>query len=244
MRLKGCLGNPAISQLRQDAESATAAAQEARGAERTRLLDVAMDLRKRELDAWQACVTPEMPYGDLVGQSIASAGVAHVWLLRTQQQHADPQPRPFHFDALNLHVDLELQYMMLGQASEYLDLARNWYADAEAYCSGGDALAARIWYVDAEELDDAAADSPATLAQRDAVRSARIELDQYTNTHFVGQQVRVRGLVNAPHYNGCTGNCLKRHTTREAARYVVRLHSASGKGTDTLLVHKHNLERV
>jgi hypothetical protein len=43
-----------------------------------------------------------MPYGDLVWQSIASAGVAHVWLLRTQQQHADPQPRQFHFDALNL----------------------------------------------------------------------------------------------------------------------------------------------
>ena len=52
MRLKGCLGNPAISQLRQDAKSATVSAQEVRGAERTRLLDVAMDLRKRKLDAW------------------------------------------------------------------------------------------------------------------------------------------------------------------------------------------------
>ena len=83
---------------------------------------------------------------------------------------------------------------------------------------------------------DALADSPAALAQRDAVRSAHMQLDLYTATHFVHQQVRVRGLVNTPHYNGRCGKCLHRHETHEPARYAVRLHSASGKPAVTLLV--------
>jgi hypothetical protein len=62
-------GNAAILQLGIDACAATAAVQEAPPAERAGLLARALDLRTRELEAWSAFRTPEMPDGDKVGMS-------------------------------------------------------------------------------------------------------------------------------------------------------------------------------
>jgi len=100
-------------------------------------------------------VTTEMPDGDKVGQSMAAAGIANVWLLRAQHQHADPQSRwASGFDDL----DLEHCYQVLAQASGDLDLTRHWCAEAEALSSSDD--------------------SPADLARERAQRKKEREREQ------------------------------------------------------------------
>ena len=201
-----------ILQLGKDACAATAAVQEACAAERTRLLDRVAELREHELDACQA---KSDQVENHVGQSIAAAGIAHVWLLRAQYQHADSHPQIVKMSSripqLNGTVDLELEYYLLAQASQYLDKVRRIYAVAKAICS-----------------DDPVADSPAALAQRNAVRCARLRIDLYTDTHFVLQHVRVRCLVNATQHNCSTGKCLYRHKTPEPACFAVRTPPAAG----------------
>jgi hypothetical protein len=93
-------------------------------------------------------------------------------------------------------LDLERNYLLVSHAAECLHSARCGYARALTLCSdSGDS-----------RLDD----SPAALAQRDAVRTAIEQLNLYTDAVFVGQKVRVRGLLNAEEHNGRTGTCLRR----------------------------------
>ncbi len=64
-------GNPAIWQLANGACAATAAAQAAPAGQRFLLLQRALELRTRELEAWTAL-------GDKVGLSLACQGIANV----------------------------------------------------------------------------------------------------------------------------------------------------------------------
>jgi hypothetical protein len=83
-----------LRQLRQEAEAATAAHREARGAERLRLLAVLMDLRKREvaaceeqrarLESGARLESDEQTGACILEQSIAAAGAAGAWLLLAQ----------------------------------------------------------------------------------------------------------------------------------------------------------------
>ena len=97
----------AILQLGLDACAATDAAQKAPLSERAALLDRALDLRTRELDAWTVYRTPSMPEGDKIGQSMAAMGIANVHFMRQQ------------LDPFNI---------------ETLQHARCWYSRAEALC--------------------------------------------------------------------------------------------------------------
>jgi hypothetical protein len=105
-------GNAAILQLGIDACAATAAVQAAPPAERAGLLARALDLRTRELEAWTAFRTPEMPDGDKVGMSMAAMGIANVHMLRHQ------------LDPLDL--------------TNSIQHARTWYARADAFLDGQD----------------------------------------------------------------------------------------------------------
>jgi hypothetical protein len=105
-------GNAAILQLGIDACAATAAVQAAPPAERAGLLARALDLRTRELEAWTAFRTPEMPDGDKVGCSIAANGIANVHM---QSVQLDP-----------LDLTNSIQH------------ARTWFARADAYLEGQD----------------------------------------------------------------------------------------------------------
>jgi predicted acyltransferase (DUF342 family) len=92
-------------------------------------------------------------------------------------------------------------------------------------------------------------DSPAALAQRDAVRIAIEQLNLYTDAVFVGQKVRVRGLLNAEEHNCRTGTCLRRLKPRspeevQQPRYAVRLLPAKGKPLREVAVKERNLDRV
>jgi hypothetical protein len=188
-------GNAAILQLGIDACAATAAVQAAPPAERAGLLARALDLRERELEAWTAFRTPEMPDGDKVGMSMAAMGCANVHMLRHQ------------LDPLDL--------------TNTLDLARGWYARADAYLEGQD--------------------SPEAVTQRQTVRANGLQLELFAATRFLHQEVRVHGLANAQHYNSRLGYVMR---VVEPARYEVRLHAAGGAPQATLLVHERNLHRV
>jgi hypothetical protein len=109
-------GNAAILQLGIDACAATAAVHAAPPAERAGLLARALDLRTRELEAWTAFRTPEMPDGDKVGMSMAANGLANVHMLRHQFDPFDP--------------------------ANSLDHARGWLARADAFLEGEDSTEA------------------------------------------------------------------------------------------------------
>ena len=108
-------GNEALLQLGQQACAATREASTAPLGERFMLLERAMDLRKRELDAWTA-------FGDKIGQSMAAMGIANVHML-TQQL---------------FQQTLQLQQ----QQSNSIEQARTWYARADAFLEGLDDEAA------------------------------------------------------------------------------------------------------
>jgi hypothetical protein len=102
----GCADH-AILQLGIDACAATEAVHKAPLSERATLLDRALDLRTRELDAWTGYRTRDMPEGDKIGQSMAAMGIANVHFMRQQ------------LDPFNM---------------ETLEHARCWYSRAEALC--------------------------------------------------------------------------------------------------------------
>ena len=188
-------GNAAILQLGIDACAATAAVQAAPPAERAGLLARALDLRTRELEAWTAFRTPEMPDGDKVGCSIAANGLANVHMLSVQ------------LDPLDL--------------ANSLQHARTWFARADAYLEGQD--------------------SPEAVTQRQTVRANGLQLELFAAMRFLHKEVRMRGLVNARHYNGRLGTVTN---VREPGQYEVRLHAVGAAPEATLLVHERHLERV
>ena len=51
----------------------------------------------------------------------------------------------------------------------------------------------------------------------------------------------MRGLVQAPHYNGRLGEVVNVHSP---LRYEVRLHAVSAALEVYLIIHERNLERV
>jgi hypothetical protein len=247
-----------VRQLRKDAEAAMAAAEHARPDQRKSLLDRAFELREREESAWAAV---DCLLASQVGRSVAVAEQAFIMQLRAQDQHEDRQPMLVKVDrvpgtaagasvtatfdtgasstghstgAFAGIVDLERAYEMTSTAAQSLHSARCGYARALTLCSdSGDS-----------RLDD----SPAALAQRDAVRTAIEQLNVYTDAVFVGQKVRVRGLHSEEH-NGRTGTCLRRLEPRSPEevlqpRYAVRLLPAKGKPLREVAVKERNLDRV
>ncbi len=75
-------GNKALLQLGIDACKATSDAQQKHGDEKTRLLNLALALRERELAGWMSLRTVQMPDGDRLGASMAAMGIANVFLLQ------------------------------------------------------------------------------------------------------------------------------------------------------------------
>ena len=129
-------------------------------------------------------------------------------------------------------VDLERAYEMTSSAAECLHSARCGYARALTLCS-----------------DSGLDDSPSALAARDAVRVVLEKLDEYTDAVFVGQRVRVRGLLNAEEHNGRCGRCVRRLQPRgpedvQQPRYAVRLFPARGKPLSSceIAVKERNLD--
>ena len=202
-----------VRQLRKDAEAAMAALEHARADQRKSLLDRAFELREREESAWAAadCLVDSQ-----VGRSVAVAEQAFIMQLRAQDQHEDRQPMLVKVDrvpgtaagasvtatltatfdtgasstgystgAFAGILDLERNYLLVSHAAECLHSARCGYARALTLC-----------------IDSGLDDSPAALAQRDAVRTAIEQLNLYTDAVFVRQKVRVRGLLNAEEHNG------------------------------------------
>ena len=242
-----------VRRLRLDAEAAMAALEHARPDQRKILLDRALELRKREESAWAAvdCLVASQ-----VGRSTAVMQQAFVMQLRAQDQHENRQPMLVKVDrtaagasvtatfdtgrsgfstgAFAGMVDLERAYEMMSTAAESLHCARCGYARALDLCS-----------------DSGLDDSPSALAARDAVRIAIEKLDEYTDAVFVGQKVRVRGLLNAEEHNGRTGRCLRRLQPRgpeevQQPRYAVRLFPVKGKPLSSceVAVKERNLDRV
>ena len=78
----GVTQDTALIQLGIDACDAAEKAQLAHGDEKARLLDLSQHLRERELVGWMATKTEQMPYGDLLGASLAAMGIGNVHLLR------------------------------------------------------------------------------------------------------------------------------------------------------------------
>ncbi len=107
-------GDEALLQLGQQACAATREASTAPPGERFMVLERAMHLRKRELEAWTA-------FGDKIGQSMAAMGIANVYMM-TQQ--------------------LMQQTKQLQQESNSIEHARTWYARADAFLEGLDDEAA------------------------------------------------------------------------------------------------------
>ena len=235
-----------VTQLHKDAEAAMAALENARPDQRKILLDRAMELRKREESAWAAI---DCKVASQVGRSTAVMQQAFIMQLRTEDQHKDRQPMLVKIDRTaglpnSIHVpfagasvtakfdtgasglcnegfagvmDCEKQYEMISTAAQSLHCARKGYARALDLCS-----------------DSGLDDSPSALAARDAVRVVLEKLDEYTDAVFVGQRVRVRGLLNAQEYNGRTGRCVRRLQPRgpedvQQPRYAVRLFPQKGK---------------
>ena len=161
-----------VRQLRKDAEAAMAALEQARADQRKSLLVRALELRKREEAAWAAV---DCPVASQVGRSTAVMQQAFVMQLRAQDQHEDRQPMLVRVDrtaagaavtatfdlgatstgATTAILDLERNYLLMSHAAECLHSARCGYARALVLCS-----------------DSGLDDSPAALAQRDAVRIA------------------------------------------------------------------------
>jgi hypothetical protein len=243
-----------VRRLRLDAEAAMAAAmaaEHARPDQRKILLDRALELRKREESAWAAvdCLVTSR-----VGRSTAVMQQAFIMQLRTEDQHKDRQPMLVKVDrtaagasvtakfdtgasgfangAFAGVMDCEKAYEMISTAAQSLHCARRGYARALDLCS-----------------DSGLDDSPSALAAREGVRVVVDKLDQYTNAVFVGQQVRVRGLLNAVEHNGRTGTCVRRLKPRcpeevQEPRYAVRLLPAKGKPLREIAVKERNLDRV
>ena len=242
-----------VRRLRLDAEAAMAALEHARPDQRKILLDRAFELRKREESAWAAvdCLVASQ-----VGRSTAVMQQAFIMQLRAEDQHKDRQPMLVKVDrtaagafvtpkfdtgasgfstgAFAGMVDLERAYEMTSTAAQSLHCARRGYARALDLCS-----------------DSGLDDSPSALAARDAVRIAIEKLDEYTDAVFVGQKVRVRGLLNAEEHNGRTGRCLRRLQPRgpeevQQPRYAVRLFPVKGQPLSScdIAVKERNLDRV
>ena len=241
-----------VRQLRKDAEAAMAALEQARADQRKSLLDRALELRKREEAAWAAvdCLVARQ-----VGRSTAVAQQAFIMQLRAQDQHEHRQPMLVKVDrvpgtaagasvtatfdlgatstgAFAGILDLERNYLLMSHAAQCLHSARCGYARALTLCS-----------------DSGLDDSPAAFGQRDAVRIAIEQLNLYTDAVFVGQKVRVRGLLNAEEHNGRTGTCLRRLEPRgpeevQQPHYAVRLLPAKGKPLREVAVKERNLDRV
>ena len=244
-----------VRQLHKDAEAAMAALENARPDQRKFLLDRAFELREREESAWAAidCLVASQ-----VGRSTAVMQQAFIMQLRAQDQHENRQPMLVKVDRTAAGasvtatidtggsstgystgvfagiVDLERNYLLMSTAAQSLHCARCGYARALDLCSNSG-------------LDD----SPSALAARDAVRIAIEKLDEYTDAVFVGQKVRVRGLLNAEEHNGRTGRCLRRLQPRgpeevQQPRYAVRLFPVKGKPLSScdIAVKERNLDRV
>ncbi len=181
---------------------------------------------------------------------------AFIMQLRAQDQHENRQPMLVKVDrsaagasvtatfdtggsgfstgAFAGMVDLERAYELMSTAAQSLHCARCGYARALDLCS-----------------DSGLDDSPSALAARDAVRIAIEQLNQYTNAVFVGQKVRVRGLLNAEEHNGRTGRCVRRLEPRgpeevQQPRYAVRLFPVKGQPLSScdIAVKERNLDRV
>jgi hypothetical protein len=73
-------GNKELLQLGVDACKTTEQAQNATGDERTRLLDLSLQMRLREMQGWMQLRAQNQPDG--VGESIAAMGIANVFLLK------------------------------------------------------------------------------------------------------------------------------------------------------------------
>jgi hypothetical protein len=116
---------------------------------------------------------------------------------------------------------------MLSVQLDPLDLTnsikhtRSWFARADAFLQGQD--------------------SPEAVQQRQTVRENCLRLELFAATRLLHQPVRVRGLLNARHYNGRLGTAVRVH---EPARYEVCLHAVGAAQEVTLLIHERNLERV
>lgn len=243
-----------VRRLRLDAEAAMAAAmaaEHARPDQRKILLDSAFELRKREESAWAAV---DCPVASQVGRSTAVMQQAFIMQLRAQDQHENRQPKLVKVDrtaagasvtatfdtgasgfstgAFAGMVDLERNYLLMSHAAECLHSARCGYARALDLCS-----------------DSGLDDSPSALAARDAVRVVLEKLDEYTDAVFVGQRVRVRGLLNAEEHNGRCGRCVRRLQPRgledvQQPRYAVHLLPAKGKQLREIAVKERNLDPV
>jgi hypothetical protein len=238
-----------VRRLRLEAEAAMAALEHARPDQRKILLDRAFELRKREESAWAAV---DCLLSSSAGRSTAVMQQAFIMQLRAEDQHKNRLPRLVRVDrtaagasvtatfdtgasgfSTNAEVvDLERAYEMMSSAAECLHSARCGYARALDLCSDSN-------------LDDI----PAALATRDAVRVVLEKLDEYTDAVFVGQRVRVRGLLNAEEHNGRCGRCVRRLQPRgpedvQQPRYAVRLFPQKGKPLSSceIAVKERNLD--
>jgi hypothetical protein len=242
-----------VRKLRKDADAAMAALENARPDQRKLLLDRALELRTREESAWAAvdCLVASQ-----VGRSTAVMHQAFIMQLRTEDQHKERKPMLVKVDrtaagasvtakfdtgasgfangAFAGVMDCEKAYEMISTAAQSLHCARKGYARALDLCS-----------------DSSLDDSPSAVAARDAVRIVLEKLDEYTNAVFVGQRVRVRGLLIAEEHNGRTGRCVRRLQPRgpeevQEPRYAVRLFPVKGKPLSSceIAVKERNLDRV
>jgi hypothetical protein len=105
--------------------------------------------------------------------------------------------------------------MRLGNS---LEQARTWYLRAEAHLEG---------------LDDEGA-----VTQRNTVRANALQLDLFAATRLLHKSVRVRGLVNASHFNGRVGQVEGLHSP---SKYEVRLVPWGGAPEVTVAIHERNL---
>jgi hypothetical protein len=178
-------GNEEVLQLGIDACKATSEAQQAHGDEKTRLLNLALGLRERELAAWTSLRTAQMPDGDKLGASMAAMGIGNVHLMQNK-----------------------------------FELAREWYARAEALCP-------------ADEHE-----------QKNTIQANKMQLELFNATRFLHRTVLLQGLVNKPQYNDRRG---KVSEVYEPRRYIVVLHATESDGIGVpvhMLVHEDNLVLV
>ena len=116
------------------------------------------------------------------------------------------------------NVHFMTQQLDTLQLTDTLEQASTWYARADAYLEGEN--------------------SPAALAQRQTVRANGLQLELFAASLLLHKEVRVRGLVNAAHYNGRLGTAIRLH---ESARYEVRLHAVVASLEVHVIIHELHL---
>jgi hypothetical protein len=74
------------------------------------------------------------------------------------------------------------------------------------------------------------------------VRANALQLELFEATRLLHKEVRVRGLVNASHYNGRLGTARGLHSP---SKYEVLLHAVVGHGAaPEVIVHIHERNLV